>query len=322
MTLKGGFAGNIYGALEITQLATDMMGVFQLNTNILPVDAKFSLSVGRHELIFNDKTTNCKDTLIVNVDCPPCPQIAIIGAATITSTACNELAKVCFTGADSLDLTAYTITDNGIPYTGSINNCPDLILGFDLEIDTGAHQIIFENAEIACRFIFDLQINCTKDDTIRIDTIIQVGEADTMCFPEYLMNENITSITPTCEGDSPSVGFEINNLNNRLVFEGLQSGMDTICLSICEEDNTCQEVIITVTVLDSMMTDTMTMDSMMMDSMMVDSMMMDSMMMDTVCETIFIEHMATLDLNNCMDTGYYCLNLPKTDLANYDLRAL
>ncbi len=404
MTLKGGSPENVYGALEITQLATDMMGVLQLNTNFLPRNSQISLTVGQHELIFKDPTSNCSDTLqvmvdcptcppiaivgnevvsvsdceqhtlvcftgidslevskyvitdnginytrgisycpdlpggfelsldtgqhelifidtvsncndtiLVTIDCPTCPQIAVVGSGIVQTSSCDESALVCFTGADSLDLSVYTITNNGVNYTGIIRDCPNLLLGFELPLDTGQHEIIFENAAIDCRFVFNLMVTCTED-TLRIDTTIIVGTTDTICFPDYLMNDNITSIQPTCEGQSPSVGFEVNNLNNCLVYEGLMIGSDTLCLSVCENNNSCEEVIIIVTVLDSMMMDTMTMDTMM-----VDTMTMDTMMMDTICESIFLEKSAAIQLSDCMSEGQYCLNLSKSDLAAYSL---
>ena len=348
MTLKGGVPENTYGALEITQLATDMMGVLQLNTNFLPRNSQLFLTAGQHELIFRDPTNNCSDTIQVTVDCPACPQIAAVGSGMVSISNCDELALVCFAGVDSLDISGYTITDNGTTYMGEIRNCTDLSVGFELSLDTGQHQIIFEHAAIDCRYVFDLTITCSTD-TLRIDTTILVGTTDTICFADYLMNDNITSIQPTCEGQNPSVGFEVNNLNNCLVYEGLMIGVDTLCLAVCENNNSCEEIIIIVTVLDSMtmdtmtmdtmmvdtmtmdtmtmdtmMVDTMTMDTMTMDTMMVDTMTMDTMtmdtmMMDTVCESIFLEKNAAIQLTDCMTEGQYCLNLPKSDLAAYSL---
>jgi len=334
MTLKGGFSGNTYGALEITQLATDMMGVLQLNTNFLPRNAQISLTAGQHELIFIDPINNCRDTISVNIDCPVCPEIEVVGSEFIETVDCDEPALVCFTGVDSLDLSGFTITDNGANYTGTIKDCQDVLQGFELQLDTGNHQIIFDNRALDCRFVFDLTVTCEVDNVIRIDTVIYVGEVDTICFPVYLMNDNITSIQPTCEGLNPFVGFEVNNLNNCLVYEGLQIGKDTLCLSVCENNNVCEEIIITVTVLDTMtmdtmtmdtmMVDTMTMDTMTMDTMMVDTMTMDTMMvdtmtMDTVCQPIFQEKNATIQVADCLIDGQYCLGLLKSELENYSL---
>ncbi len=308
MTLKGGFPNNTYGTLEITQLATNMMGSLQLNTNFLPRKSQLSLTTGQHELIFRDAETNCSDTIMVIVECPPCPQIAAVGSSMIETSNCDQPALVCFTGADSLDLTAYTITDNGANYTGIIRNCPDRLLGFEIPLDTGSHQIIFENNAIDCRFVFDITITC-QTNIIQIDTTILVGDSDTICFSELLMSENITSIQPTCEGQNPSVGFEVNNLTNCLIYEGLVVGVDTLCLSVCENNNSCEEIIITVTVLDTMI----------MDTMMVDTMLVDTMMMDTVCQAIFTESNANIQLTDCTMDGEYCLNLLKSDLTNYTL---
>jgi len=293
MTLKGGFPGNTYGALEITQLATDMMGVLQLNTNFLPRNSRIFLDAGMHQLVFKDPVNNCSDTLSVEVTCSLCPEITTTASPSLTIPDCGEQAKICFAGIDSLDLDGFVITDNGTNYAGTIKNCPDLEMGIELLLDTGQHQLIFENNTIDCQYIFDFTITC-QTDTIRIDTTIILGASDTICFPDYLMTTDIVTIQPTCEGQSPNVGFEVNNLNNCLVYEGLVVGMDTLCLAVCESNNTCKEVIITVTVLDSMM-------------------------MDTLCESIFIEKNAMVEIMDCAANGEYCLNLLKSDLVNYDL---
>ena len=108
---------------------------------------------------------------------------------------------------------------------------------------------------------------------------------------------------------NPSVGFEVNNLTNCLIYEGINPGMDTICISVCETTNSCEVIIITVTVIDTME----------MDTMMVDTMMVDTMMMDTICEPIFIESMPSVTLPDCEGLGQYCLGLSQSALANYDL---
>jgi len=293
MTLKGGFPGNIYGALDITQIATNMMGILQLNTNFLPRNSQISLTTGAHQLIFKDPTTDCSDTILVDVTCPDCPEITTTASPTLMIDNCEAQAKVCFSGIDSLDLNGFTITQNGTNYTGEISSCADMMVGIELELDTGRHQIIFENDSLACQFVFDFEVTCPTNTIIKIDTTIELGEMDTICLPEYLMTE-IISIETTCEGQSPNVGFEVNNLNNCLVYEGLMIGMDTICLVVCDSSDSCTEVIVTVTVLDTMM-------------------------MDTVCPSIFVEKNASVEVMDCLDNGQYCLNLLKSDLAAYDL---
>ena len=190
MTLKGGFAGNSYGALEITQLATDMVGVLQLNTNFLPRNTQLSLAVGAHELIFNDPISNCRDTITVDVTCPPCPQITMNGNGMVEATACNETANICFGGANTLDLNSFTITDNGAVYTGNISNCPE---GFELALDTGRHQLIFDNGTVDCQFAFEVVVTCEVMTTIHIDTVIYVCLLYTSPSPRDLSTSRMPS---------------------------------------------------------------------------------------------------------------------------------
>ena len=302
MTLVGGLASNDYGALEITQIATGAMGIFQLNTDFVPVGTQLALLMGNYEIIFRDVNTNCADTLLIDVVCPTCPEIVAVGATDIETFFCDEPTVVCFSGADSLSLLDFDISLNGNPYTGSIINCPDITLGFELEFDTGVHEVIFTSIELGCEFVFDLNISC--EPATNIDTIITVGDMDTICFEDFLMLDSIALIEAVCEGENPSVGFEVNNLTNCLIYEGINPGMDTICISVCETTNSCEVIIITVTVIDTMEMDTM---------------MVDTMMMDTICEPIFTESMPSVTLPDCEGLGQYCLGLSQSALANYDL---
>lgn len=298
MTLIGGFAAHNYGALEVSQIATDMMGVFQLNTDFIPIQSKIELAIGNHELIFRDINTNCRDTLAVEVICPTCPEITLIGDMDIKTLSCDEPTPVCFSGVDSLSLLDFDILVDGNPYTGAIKDCPAVSLGIELAFEEGAYEVIFSSQESGCEFVYNLNITCDPAVTI-IDTTIYVGDMDTICFPTYLMKDSIVSIETICEGQNPSVGFEVNNLTNCLIFEGLEEGMDTICLTICETNNSCEEVIIRVTVLDTME--------------------MDTMVMDTSCQAIFLETTPTVELSECDSMGQYCLGLLKGDLMNYTL---
>ncbi|MEM6320354.1 MAG: gliding motility-associated C-terminal domain-containing protein [Bacteroidota bacterium] len=293
MTIKGGFVGNDYGALDITQTNTNMKASFQLNLNALPMGSQLMLDTGRHELIFRDRNTSCKDTLVVEVACPECPPIAAFGTATVTVLDCDSLGTFCFSGIDSSGLDSYTILDNGMPYSGTLSDCEELVNGVEIALDTGAHELVFEDTTTNCRFTFSLQVNC-QTETVTVDTTIFIGDMDTICMADLLMSSDDAELTPVCEGQSPAVGFDINNLTNCVSFEGIREGMDTLCLTVCEMDNTCKEVIITVTVVDT------------------------SMMMDSTC-TIFPEANATVTVEDCDSMGQYCLNLSKDTLATYEL---
>lgn len=298
MTIKGGHAEYEYGVLEITQIATGMTGAFQLNSNFIPRGAQLSLDTGRHEIVVIDQETTCRDTLIVEVTCIGCERIELLSNATQNSSDCDSLATFCFSGAGLLDQNSFTITDNGTPYTHTIINCLDLTDAFELVFDTGQHEVIITLTELDCEVVFNLDIGCESMDTIRIEDVIEIGESDTICFEEVLMQE-VISITPTCEGDNPAAGFEINNLTNCVIYEGLNIGKDTLCISVCTAPDTCREVVITVTV--------------------VDSMMMDTTEMDTICDPLFESSQIEVVITNCNLNGFYCLGIPKSEMSNYNL---
>ena len=308
-----------------------------------------------------------------------------MGISTVYIEECDEQGRICFSGADSLDLRIFTITDNGELYTGLANNCPELTLGFELFFDTGYHEIIFSNEELGCEFIFDLLVSCEKDttqtDTVYIDRKLAVGEMDSICFQEYLNLDNVFSFEQTCEELNPAVRFDLNNSSHCLLFEGNQIGMESICLRVCESEDICTEVIVSVTV-DSTVSEFVNIDTIIrlgeigticfQEYLMLD----DVESMDPTCEgqspsvgfdlnnltkclnyegnelgkdtlclqvcessgrcidvlfsvtvvdsinncmPIFTTNTGMATVDNCNDNGIYCLNLLKSELANYTL---
>lgn len=307
---------------EIALTVTGGSGNFSYSVNdgeSYQTDAIFdSLAAGMYPIKVRDNDFDCEKAALEIItlaptNCPDCDSLAIQSFLTLPDCdSLNGRIELTVSGG-SRD---YDLNING----GTFQNN----LTFD-NLGNGSYVVMVIDRGTNCEKTFSAinlpEQNCLTplSDTIRIDTTITITEVDTICFATYLMDETITSITPTCEGQSPSVGFEVNNLNNCLVYEGLMLGQDTLCLAVCDADTVCQEVIITVTVLDTMMVDTMVMDTMMMDTMMMDTMMMDTMAMDTSCQSLFFEQMAVVEIMDCDSNGQYCLNLLKEDLANYEL---
>jgi len=160
--------------------------------------------------------------------------------------------------------------------------------------DLGAGNYIFtvfdtvSNCEKTFPPVLLESVNCNTD-TLLIDTSIVVGDSDTICFSDLFPGTSINSILPTCEGASPAVGFELNNIDQCLIYEGLQIGKDSLCLEICREDDQCTELIIIVNVT------------------------------DRECSALFSQPHLSLTASDCDDLAKLCLNKQKEDLLAYEL---
>ncbi len=80
-----------------------------------------TLETGYHELIFTEPVEGCLDTIIVLINCIPCPEI-YSGNTNLMAVDCSSNTALCF-DIPINEIADYTITDNGIPYAGITQEC-------------------------------------------------------------------------------------------------------------------------------------------------------------------------------------------------------
>lgn len=179
-----------------------------------------------------------------------CPDIRLNGDAEVLLFNCEANVTYCFLGVTAQALETYQIFDNGLPYQGPIGVCDSILGAATIELEGGVHDITITIPNTDCTYEFELSTFCLTD-TIRIDTTVLLGESDTLCFPAFFGQE-VESIQLVCEGLTPFVGFEINNVDKCIIYEGLEVGIDSVCVVVCFEDETCVEVILTVETITEM----------------------------------------------------------------------
>ncbi len=203
------------------------------------------LGAGSYDIIVKDSTNNCEKGQepvidLSEIDCPNCDMLEM--QSFIKSPTCDSLdGRIEFSIIGGSGVYQYSLNDGPFQNNKIFDN-----LGAGLFVLTVKDSI--QNCE---KSFSPINFSACKDDTLRIDTLIELGTVDTICFSELITEATVVSINPTCEGQNPAVGFEVNTLTNCLIYEGIGIGKDTICLEVCLSNNTCVEVLVTVTVVNS-----------------------------------------------------------------------
>lgn len=243
------------------------------------------LNVGLHEVIFTQISTACSDTVLVNVTCPPCDDW-LPDNMTIETTTCGSTVDACI-NVSSFILSDYEIRDNGILYSGSIGTCTN---GLDatIAVDTGFHQITMLNLLSGCSDTMSLMVNCIPDIII-LDTLIEVTTTGALCLDEMMVGD-LAMVEVIC-GDTVdmTINYTIDTITNCINFEGINVGVDMLCLRLTNNLGDQTDILITITVTQP-------------------------------CGGGFLNlNTATLGISNCAGTTPLCLEIPFGEIGGYNI---
>jgi len=243
------------------------------------------LNVGLHEIIFTKISTACSDTVLVEVTCPPCDEW-LTDVVTLETTTCGSTVEACI-NVSAATLSDYEIRDNGSLYAGSIGTCMN---GTDatIAVDTGFHQITMLDLLTGCIDTMSLSINCVPD-TLILDVLIEITKIDTFCLDEMLVGD-LALVEITC-GDTVNmmVNYTIDTVANCIIFEGINLGVDMLCLRLTNNLGDRTDIILNITVTPPCGDGFINMDS------------------------------ATLGLSDCGGTTPLCLEIPLGQIAGYNI---
>jgi hypothetical protein len=74
-SIRGGSTALNYGSIVVTQISSGISTTLNLTLSLNPQGTLITLEIGYHELIFTEPVEGCQDTLIIDVDCTPCPDM-------------------------------------------------------------------------------------------------------------------------------------------------------------------------------------------------------------------------------------------------------
>jgi len=146
-------------------------------------------------------------------------------------------------------LLTYAITDNGSAFSGVVAACDSgngSLLSFT---DPKTHQLIFTNSE-NCQDTVLIAINaptCNEDLVFR-DTI-EVNEDGRTCIELPGLPEPFQSVRDLCpEKNGEMAMLTIDGVTGCIDYTGIELGVDTACIELCDVFGFCDTVTLVITV--------------------------------------------------------------------------
>ena len=218
-----------------------------VNTLCIEIEA---LSEGRDEACYAivDKGENINLTLQVNVEALPvdCEPFIDLDTIFLQSTDCQEL-MIC-TPLIYDSLLNYSITDNGLVYTGLVEACDSgngSVLSF---AEPGIRQLILRD-EDNCLDTLITVIACDEDNVI--EDVIEVGDTGNTCIMLNGIPGTFQTVQDLCpEKNGEMAMINIDGTTGCLSYTGVELGVDTACIEICDHFGYCDTVLVVITVSD------------------------------------------------------------------------
>lgn len=250
--ITGGDLSNTYSNMVIEQL--QLPGTYSTLGFNYGQDAKISLDfpVGIHEVVVTNAIENCSDTMIVTVACTP--------TANVEETIFQGLSgTICLDDSDLLG--------NVVSASSCVENVSNGLVDFYLNAE---NQCVTYNAmelgsETACFVICDdlnlcdttyitVNVMLPPEGEVVVATIL-VGQTGTECLSSEDLMGNDFVIYNDCPNDSgENVQFEFENGSLCVEYTGLDVGIDTGCIVICDGLGTCDSTVFYIAVIDPILT--------------------------------------------------------------------
>jgi gliding motility-associated-like protein len=250
LNIIGGDPAKTYGPLRVTS-ATNLTGQSPATQKTASLGSELRFTTGEHRVIFRKIQTGCADTLAVRVECFDCPAIHpytpnIFGNIEWDAPACGADTVFC-TSIPPADLPNWDITDRFVPFTDFVA-CGS---GVGFRFDTGYHEMRIRNLVTTCAYTVQFYFDCRKAPVDTLNGTVRVGESIALCLDTTLLPSPIITIFNICPETSaaPNATLTYDEQNWCANLEGLEPGLDTLCLQLCNADGQCVTVLANVEVL-------------------------------------------------------------------------
>ena len=243
-------------AFLCTELTAGLSEIYFFTDNGIPVDNiitcpdsednfGFELTLGSHLLVAQNTVTGCTDTLQAEVICTPTDTLDF-------DVFLFDEALLCFSQED-----LFTEFDT------LINLCPEgSFAGYEVQNDTClllTGNVI--GTETACIILCDtigicdttvVNINVLDNNPADIIDTIIVTQTGTICFDTLATSLpgdffNMIDLCPEQNGDF--IDFQLNEETFCVNYEGIDLGTDLACIQVCDADNNCDTLNISLTVV-------------------------------------------------------------------------
>jgi len=251
VNIVGGNPDNNYGTIMIRSLSTAVEFNPSVDFTLRPFGSFILVDTGFHSVVFNDTIQMCTDTVTIFVD--------------PSQLLCN----IVFDTIMPLDTVVYCIDTMSIEnLTGPIVSVTDICqesngtnVSFSVDDDyCVTYDGITLGTDTACIVLCDMDGNCdptnfvitvVSDPEIVRDTIFP-GEMETFCLDVSIFEGQNYTINNFCPGSADGeVDFIVDNVTNCIEYFGVEIGIDSACIEICDDLGFCDTTYFYIVVEDS-----------------------------------------------------------------------
>lgn len=116
--------------------------------------------------------------------------------------------------------------------------------GITTDLGVGVHTMTVQDPKTFCEDTIIVVVTCTKVDTISV--ITHVGQMDTFCLSTMELAGNLDSLTIGC-ATGEKLGTTVFQ-DSCVIIEGQMVGLDTICVTLCDDIGVCDTTIFEVNI--------------------------------------------------------------------------
>jgi gliding motility-associated-like protein len=244
----GGAPNSTYSSMVINAIDFGTSSELGINFSSIPNGYQLQLGIGYHEIVVLDTLSGCSDTLIAMIDCPNVINICL-----------NEEEAYCVEAAD--------LNVPGI-ITSMTNVCPDqsvgavqfnydsdnLCIGYSgLTIGTDTTCVAFCDALGNCDTIELVVIvdSCLVQTIDYVKDTIYINQTEVYCVDTTELPGNVVSISNYCADLSGDfVDYFIDPIGFCMEYTGVDLGVDSACVVICDDLGICDTTMFCVVVVE------------------------------------------------------------------------
>ncbi len=247
-SIVGGNPDNDYDDLVITSQTTAVSTISAGERRIIPQGSFILVDTGYHEVVFVDTVQMCSDTLTVFLN----PEMLLCDVVFDTIMPLDTVVY-CIDSTDLTDLMGPVVSAVDICDSSNGTN-----VSFEIDsINCVTYTGITLGVDTACFVLCDSLGNCdttnfivtvVSDTEIVRDTIFP-GDVETRCLDVSIFEGTEFVIENFCPGDADGqVDFLIDPVTNCIEYFANEVGIDSACISICDEFGFCDTTLFYIVV--------------------------------------------------------------------------
>jgi gliding motility-associated-like protein len=246
--ITGGDASSNYSAILIDAINFGTISELGVNFSAIPNGFQLELMPGEHEIVIIDMASSCSDTLAVNVSCTDVINICVNDISTFCvdentlnlSGPVSSMINVCSESSDGSVDFIYDPANLCVDYTG-------------VAFGTDTTCIQFCDAAGNCDTV-ELIVSvdsCVSNTMHNVKDTIFINQTVVYCPDSSSLPGEILSIDNFCEDLSGEfVDYYLNPLTNCVEYTGLELGVDSACVVVCDEFGLCDTTLFCVVVME------------------------------------------------------------------------